>query len=132
MCIPLGKHILISLALGLVVVACEHEGSNTPPVMTTSASLLSNEVAIQQVAHDRCTRAAECNILGNGRPYADKEQCMHAYEPGGGARVNVLACTEGVDKERLDKCLAVLRNQRCDADMGPETAESECRAYCAK
>jgi hypothetical protein len=131
--IQLAKHVVVSFGIALGVAACAHETETTPAVTTTTAAAaVPNDAAVLQIAKARCGRASECNILGNGRPYADKDQCMDAYKPGGGALENVASCPNGVDKGRLDKCIAVLRDQHCDANLGPETAMPECRSYCTQ
>jgi hypothetical protein len=132
MCVHSGKQVFISFGVALLLGACAHETDSGVGVTTTTAASLTNDDAIGQISKARCNRASECNILGNGRAYADKAQCLDAYRPGGGALPNVAACTNGVDKDRLDKCVAVLVDQRCDTDLGPETAMPECRSYCAR
>jgi hypothetical protein len=128
----LSKNVLIAVGVTVCVAACAHETETPPPVTVTAAAVVSNDAAIQKIAKARCERASECNILGNGRAYADKDQCLSAYFPGGGAIANVASCPNGVDKERLDKCVAVLTDQHCDTNLGPETSMPECRSYCVQ
>jgi hypothetical protein len=128
----LGHHGLASVGFALVVAACAHESEVGPGVTTTSAVVLSNQEAVHQVAQARCRRLDECNRLGNGQIYVDRAQCMVAYRDVGADVPVVRSCVEGVDKKRLDVCLAALADQRCDADLGPVPAIQGCRAYCAR
>lgn len=119
------------LGLGLTAVACAAEGDASRGYATTSARIVLNDSAVMEVAKARCRRADECNRLGNGQKYVDRTQCIQAFlDEGTNVRV-IRSCPNGVDRVPLDKCLATLATQHCDAELGPVIAMPECGSYCA-
>jgi hypothetical protein len=127
---PLGHHVVVTLGLAVFAVACAHETDPNAAVATTAA-VVSNRTAVLQVAKARCRRLAECNRLGAGQTFADEPQCLEAYRDKGADLKILRACAGGVDRAPLDKCLAVLADQHCDADLGPVTAMPDCDKYCS-
>ena len=80
---------------------------------------------VQAIANARCEIEASCGAIGNGRRFDSAMACSRslAREPYMGWRES--SCTEhGFDGDRLDRCLAVVRAQRCEARSGPI---QECR-----
>jgi hypothetical protein len=67
-----------------------------------------------------------------GQTFADEPQCLEAYRDKGADLKILRACAGGVDRAPLDKCLAVLVDQHCDADLGPVTAMPDCDKYCSR
>jgi hypothetical protein len=127
------RSILLSAGVVLALCACAHESDRPAPQTTTTAAAVWRDDAVQQIATARCERAAECNNLVNG-PYGNRRECIAAYrqDPNLGM-ANATMCTEGIDKAKLDKCVAVLRAQTCYPDMGPVSAMRECdRPLCAR
>jgi uncharacterized protein DUF6184 len=121
----------ISMSLVAASSSCAHETAQDVEATTRTSALVSDDSAVFQVAKARCSRADECNDLGSGHSFADRGQCIRAYlDPGADAKI-VRSCASGVDKGRLDKCLASLANQRCAADLGPVTGMPDCDSYCA-
>ncbi len=96
---------------------------------TTTGAALARDKAVHKVAATRCRRASECNHLGAGQMYADKDDCIDRETDA--AKLVVAACASGIDNVRLDKCLGDLDNQFCEANMGPVAAMPECKSYCA-
>jgi hypothetical protein len=113
------------------VVACATEEQSQPvsATFTTSADVVSDRVALK-IAAARCRRAAECDRIGGGQMYTDKNDCRDREHSA--AYVIASGCPSGIDQERLDNCIGVLERQACDADMGPVVAMPECRGYCAR
>ncbi len=128
-----GRHALLAIGLVALGAACAHETDAQPGRVTiTTAAAVTDDGALLEVARARCRRADECNRLGSGQKYADQRQCIQAYADVD-ANVRVIrSCQNGVDRASLDKCLAVLASQHCDADLGPVTAMPDCRSYCAR
>jgi len=123
--------LLPAIGLAIMSAACARESDERPGFAITTAAVVSNDNAVLQVASARCRRADECNRLGSGQKYTDRRQCIEAFRDEA-ANVPVLrACPKGVEKGRLDKCLATLASQHCDADLGPVTSMPDCGAYCA-
>jgi|HubBroStandDraft_1064217.scaffolds.fasta_scaffold355367_1 hypothetical protein len=132
MFIRLEKRVLALLGLAVTFAACDHETTEVKSgsVRTTAAVVIANDTAVLDVAKARCRRADECNRLGNGHEFADREQCVEAFATQT-ANANILNCENGVNKAKLDKCISELANQYCDAHMGPITAMPHCASYCS-
>jgi hypothetical protein len=132
-----GRRAIASIGiLGLVGMvgvasACTHE-TDSPGVTTTTAAGLAPADAANRLARARCERAAECNLFGRERAFGNKDECESAYVQ----RVDdALAddCPSGVDKRRMDNCIAVLRQEQCLEHLGPITALPECdKSLCAR
>ncbi len=121
---------LVSLGVTLVVASCAYDASETTGVTSTTGATVTNNSPVARIMRARCRRAAECNRLGPGQMYADRAECMLEVRE---AAVEVVAsCPAGVDDKLLDRCVDMLENQYCDADMGPVTVMPECRSYCAR
>jgi hypothetical protein len=137
MSIPIVRSVVVVLGSALAVCACAHEqsvepGVAEPGVVVTTAALVSNDSAVIEVAKARCRRLDECNNLGGGKDYVDRAQCLTAYlQPDSNIEM-LRSCPDGVDKARLNVCLATLVDQHCQSDMGPVTAMTDCDSYCAK
>jgi hypothetical protein len=125
------RHTLVSAGFSVVVAACAHQANPGPGVATTTRAVTSNNAAVLQVAKARCRRLAECNRLGNGHMFADEPQCLEGYRDKDADLQILRTCSSGVDKGRLDICIAALASQYCDASMGPVTAMPDCGSYCA-
>jgi hypothetical protein len=132
MTIRFDKRILAPIGIAIALAACEHEDAqvNSRFATTTAAVIVANDAAVLDVAKARCRRADECNRLGSGHKYADRDQCTEAYANQAGD-TRILTCPNGVDKARLNKCLAELADQVCDAHMGPVAAMPDCESYCS-
>jgi hypothetical protein len=121
----LGPRYLCALALSVALgAACAHESD----VTTTTAVRVDADDPVRKIAGARCRRAAECNRIGAGQMYSDQEDCLHRASEGAWRVAG--ACTNGYDQARLDKCVDMLENERCDANLGDITAMDECRKYC--
>src|SRR5579871_1758842 len=118
---------LFVLSVALIAPAC-YETTHAGVATTTAANITADSAALE-VARARCRRAAECNRFGNGHMYADESQCNEAYREL--ALPMPKACVR-VDAMRFGNCVATLRDQSCDADMGPIPAMPDCDDYCAK
>jgi len=131
MTIRVKNRVFAIAGIALAVGACEHETvqPNTGAA-TTTAAFVANDAAVLSVAKARCRREDECNRLGNGHKYADRDQCTTAYVNRDGDSP-ILTCPSGVNKVQLDKCLGELANQYCDAHMGPVSAMPHCASYCS-
>ena len=127
----LGHSIFLSVGVAAVVAACARETDRSSSVATTTSAALSNHEAVLQVAKARCRRLAECNRLGNGHMFADEAQCLEGYRDKDADLQALRDCPNGVDRVRLDGCIAILADQYCDAHMGPVTAMPGCASYCA-
>lgn len=119
--------VLISVGVVALISACEHPVG----VAKTTGATVSNDSAVLQVAQARCRRAAECNHIGNGMRFASERQCIDAYLDVGADLTILRTCPAGVDRARLDRCVATLQDQHCDANLGPLTAMPDCGSYCA-
>jgi uncharacterized protein DUF6184 len=127
-----GRKVFVSVGFAIFVAACAHESEVSPGVATTTAAAVANDSAVVEVAKARCRRLDECNRLGGGQVFADRDQCVTAYmQPDANLKI-LRACPDGVDRARLDVCLATLADQHCDANMGPVTAMTDCASYCAR
>jgi hypothetical protein len=119
------------LAGGSAAVICACAPTTPGPgTATTTAAVVTTDDAVTQLARARCEREAECNLQGN-RLYRHRSDCVNDYrrEP---AAMKLDACPHGVDKARLDMCVADLQRQRCEDDMGPVSSLPECaRPACA-
>ena len=117
------------LALTLTAfAACATESDPGPVVVTstTSANAVADGAAVK-IARARCRRAAECDRIGAGQMYLDKDDCATRER---NAAVSVAAtCSNGVSGDRLDGCLNSLENQACDSNMGPVTTMPGCHSY---
>jgi hypothetical protein len=121
------RHLLVAAGVAVTLGACEPSIGQA----TTTAASPSNDSAVLQVAQARCRRADECHHIGEGLKFADEQQCINAYLDEG-AHLHVLrSCDGGIDKGRLDRCLAILAMQHCDENLGPVTEMPYCNAYCA-
>ncbi len=109
-------------------------GGCRAPVGTThvTSATLSNDSAVVQVARVRCRRLAECNQFGGGHAFANQAQCIRASEDMMNDLAGMPACPNGVDRDRLNACLASLAVEACDPDPGPVTAMNGCNSYCVK
>jgi hypothetical protein len=118
------------LALTLTAfVACAAETDPGPVVVTstTSANPVADGAAVK-VARARCRRAAECDRIGAGQMYLDKDDCATREH---NAAVSIAAaCANGISGARLDNCVNSLENQECDSNMGPASAMPGCHSYC--
>jgi hypothetical protein len=132
MCTHRGRKAAIALAgVAVLGLACAQTTETEPAVVFTTAAVVSDDSAVLEVAKARCRRADECNRLGNGRQFADRRQCIQAFLDKDAHVQVVRTCEAGVDKAGLDKCIADLAGQYCDADLGPVTAMPNCASYCA-
>ena len=126
----LAKSLCVVVVCGVAAFACDHEGDSVPGVTATTSAVLPKEAAARSIAKSRCRRAAECNRIGAGQRYGDKDDCLDMEASA--ANDAAATCTRGVDRARLDKCIDSLENQHCDADLGRVTAIEYCSSYCAK
>jgi len=115
---------------GVGALACAHESGGEVGYAQTTSALVPNDIAVQKVAESRCRRAAECNRIGAGQMYADKDDCRDRERDE--ATQMASSCTNGIDSASLDKCLDALENQSCQANMGRVAAMDHCSGYCAR
>jgi len=123
-------HVVVSFVLAGILAACTHEVSQGPGVATTTSASVATDRVSAQVAKSRCRRAAECNRMGAGQMYADKDDCLDRERAS--AHLVAVGCTNGIDGKRLDTCIDMLENEHCDADLGQVTNMPECASYCAR
>ncbi len=130
MFIKVGAYSMLLAGLGSIVAACAHDTYPEPGVATTTSANVAADHAVAKVAKSRCRRAAECNKIGPGQMYADKDDCMNRETMAAG---QVAAnCTRGIDSKRLDVCSDLLENEHCDQNLGQVAAMRECATYCAQ
>jgi hypothetical protein len=125
--------LFLGLACITLALACEHDMDQPSTTRTTGAVLMKDD-AVVQIAKARCEREAECNIF-DSQSYSNKKECVTEYQTSTRRRagMDLDTCPHGVDKARLDKCVAALRDERCEQHMGQVVDMSECsRSMCAR
>jgi hypothetical protein len=101
-------------AAAAAVAACGGEYSETGTTTTTAASAPIKGDTIDVIANARCEREARCDNVGAGKTYVSFEGCRTQIRGDEMNELTTTNCPRGVQPRALDKCLAVIRGQRCD------------------
>lgn len=112
--------VLSSVALtGLGSVGCERreesllsEPVNQAEVQRTSGAGLPS-VAVDAIAHARCTREQRCDNVGKGRAYATAADCEASVRVDWADDLNSFDCPRGVNEAALAECLREIRDTSC-------------------
>jgi hypothetical protein len=108
------KAIALSVATAalLVLVACKPERA-VSITSTSGAGLVTIDDAVNLLTARRCDREIDCKNVGAGKRYDDRGGCerelAHALQVELGPKV----CALGIREERLEECLARLREESC-------------------
>jgi uncharacterized protein DUF6184 len=111
----------------LFVASCG--GSDRPATTaTTSAWMVMNDDAAMRLANARCERDLECDDIGPGKRFADRDTCTR--ELGNEARIKLRAhdCPSGIDDQRLATCLNRVRAERCEFALDTIERLDACRS----
>jgi hypothetical protein len=88
--------------------ACRDSSGTTT---TTSAGLVPNDVASQQVAVARCSHESACNNIGPDKAYRTIDTCLDKMKTDADARFQ--DCSNGVDSNELGQCFSDIRREAC-------------------
>jgi hypothetical protein len=122
----LTSSLLFLAALGLG--ACTREGDRSGATTHTTSAAVSIDDAAGQLAKAHCERQAQCNSLG-GQVFSSRAECKQDVQRDVTRDLNAAPCEIGVDKPQVDRCVAVLRDEVCLANMGSVESLPECGAH---
>jgi hypothetical protein len=75
----------------------------------------------------RCSREARCGTIGIGSRYEDDADCRVKVENGLSTELAGYDCPSGVHREKLDECLADIREYGCHDELDLLAAIVSCR-----
>lgn len=94
--------------------ACNRAEDKPAATTTTTGASLESDFAVMRVTNARCDRAVECNSVGSGRKFLDRDQCTRELGNESYTSLRAENCPAGINEDSLSSCLATLRNARCD------------------
>jgi Family of unknown function (DUF6184) len=127
---PLRTMCGISLVTMGLLAACG--GSNREPAVpgtspgVTNAQMADSAV-VGRLATARCDREQTCNNVGAGQKYVSRENCMDQMRGSLANDLNAYECPRGIDEERLDRCMAAIRNEECGHPLDTIGRMDKCR-----
>jgi hypothetical protein len=101
---------------GLLFAACQH-GGEVEPTHMTSAIIPTDPVdsnSIDLIASGRCDREEKCAGIGEGRTFSSRRSCVIHLREDALSELTAGTCPGGVDRPRLDACLAGIQDEPCD------------------
>jgi hypothetical protein len=116
--------------LSSLVVACGHEYVEAATTTTTAATTPSpvNAHAIDTLTAARCMHEASCDTVGGGKTYLNYDTCLGQLRATTTTELAAGSCTQTVDDNRLDACLAEIRADSCSAPLDALARLTSCTA----
>jgi len=105
-----------------VVSESESPTSTTKPASTddkagtttiTGAAWMENGAAIDRIVASRCAREVSCSNVGPDKHFGSPEACSREIRKTMAEDLKVSECPGGIDSEKLDKCLDMIRSESC-------------------
>jgi hypothetical protein len=122
------KRTMIFFATAAVlVVACNHESAPAKGVTTTGAGVVSNDDAVTRLTDARCDRAKACNQLGDKEKYKDDAACRREEKHDLQADLRPGECPRGIKDEKLQNCIAEIKNEKCGNPFDKISRLATCR-----
>ncbi|HEX6273968.1 MAG TPA: DUF6184 family natural product biosynthesis lipoprotein [Polyangiaceae bacterium] len=103
--------------------ACSRETQREPAMRPASgtradsASRPGTSEGINEISTARCDRDVRCGAVGEGKTYANRDQCIMEQNQEGYEDLDEKACPRGLDPRELDKCLSEIHAERCGAPL---------------
>jgi uncharacterized protein DUF6184 len=125
------SYLVATLSLSAVATALQPCTSSTEEVGegTTTGATLTNADVFESIARARCDREATCNNIGNVS-YDSQQSCRAEIRSRAKDRMAAAPCPAGVDRGKIDACIAALTQQLCSNQLGAVESLPECRTVC--
>ena len=102
------------VAVLILASGCSHSAEHEPEVMRpASATFLSNDCAVQNLADANCNRELGCGNIGPGRRYETQALCLGTFEREKYEELGFRECLLGVDYLQLDACAQQITAADC-------------------
>jgi hypothetical protein len=84
--------------------------------------------ALFRLASVRCDRELSCGNVGRSSDYSSRDDCLVQKLDHVRRTYRAAQCPGGIDKDKLDTCVATIRTTRCEADIGEPEYLTPCGA----
>lgn len=125
----ISKKLLCLASIAAVVIACGNAPkSPTPGVNTTSGEVVANHDVVTRITSARCEHANACHDFGTDKKYKDEAGCKSEVSHDLESDFQAKECPHGVRVERLNTCLAKIKDEPCGLNVGDKIAKGDsCR-----
>jgi hypothetical protein len=118
---------IIALALALALAACGHSEPRPSTTATTSAQVVSNEVAITNLTTARCKHEQSCGNIGEDGHWGSLDGCTRELGDDTRSALQAKECPNGVGQSELAGCINEMHAQRCDNALDALARALACR-----
>lgn len=85
----------------------------TPPPPVPVPVYVETATAVMRVTTSRCDREAECNNVGTGHEFGDRDECVNEIGHHVVSALPAEECPAGVDSDALAACVRDVRAEPC-------------------
>jgi hypothetical protein len=119
-------------SLALFALGCGGAATPEPVLSPASSTSITVDRSLSLLTSTRCDRERVCGNVGPEQRYADRSECVKRLDERGYEELGYDECLLGIDRARLERCLAQIRSDSCESrlDNAGKFAACRSRAVC--
>lgn len=108
----MSHRLLVWLQSAWLLAACAHVGENRRPE-TPAEKERSVAMGVADIVGARCDLEDRCANIGPGRKFDSRSACESKLQGETASALNTADCPLGVERRKLDRCIASILAQDC-------------------